>query len=191
MLPHMTHNEIADTLADLFGTSAIKVLAPGSWQVETSSFRLLLLLSDDGSWLRVLLPMMPAPQAQPFLQQFFEANFDDTQQVRYALHQEVLWGVFQHNCESLVVEDLRDAIARLISLYEVGLDDAFNRLTETKIREIVQASKGQGKSLEATMQTLERFYAEGLMGGIDQSSESREKVLTAWRRQLERLWNDQ
>ncbi|MGD1911061.1 MAG: hypothetical protein ACFB2X_09460 [Rivularia sp. (in: cyanobacteria)] len=187
----MTHNEIADTLADLFGTSAIKVLAPGSWQVETSSFRLLLLLSDDGSWLRVLLPMMPAPQAQPFLQQFFEANFDDTQQVRYALHQEVLWGVFQHNCESLVVEDLRDAIARLISLYEVGLDDAFNRLTETKIREIVQASKGQGKSLEATMQTLERFYAEGLMGGIDQSSESREKVLTAWRRQLERLWNDQ
>ncbi|MEO1374377.1 MAG: leucine zipper domain-containing protein [Cyanobacteria bacterium J06635_10] len=187
----MTHNEIADTLADLFGTSAIKVLAPGSWQVETSTFRLLLLLSDDGSWLRVLLPMMPAPQAQPFLEQFFEANFDDTQQVRYALHQEVLWGVFQHNCESLVVEDLRDAIARLISLYEVGLDDAFTQLTETKIKEIVQASKQQGKSLEATMQILERFYAEGLMGGIDQSSESREKVLTAWRRQLERLWNEQ
>lgn len=191
MLPHMTHNEIADTLSNLFGTSAIKVLAPGSWQVETSNFRLLLLLSDDQSWLRVLLPMMPASQAQPFLEQFFEANFDDTQQVRYALHQEVLWGVFQHSCESLVVEDLCDAIARLISLHEIGLNDAFTKLTETKIKEIVQASKQQGKSLEATMQTLERFYAEGLMGGIDQSPESRETFLTAWRRQLERLWNEQ
>ncbi|MEM9923927.1 MAG: hypothetical protein AAF915_09285 [Cyanobacteria bacterium P01_D01_bin.50] len=187
----MTHNEIADTLSNLFGTSAIKVLAPGSWQVETSNFRLLLLLSDDQSWLRVLLPMMPASQAQPFLEQFFEANFDDTQQVRYALHQEVLWGVFQHSCESLVVEDLCDAIARLISLHEIGLNDAFTKLTETKIKEIVQASKQQGKSLEATMQTLERFYAEGLMGGIDQSPESRETFLTAWRRQLERLWNEQ
>ncbi len=187
----MTHNEIADTLAELFGTSAVKVLAPGSWQVETPTFRLLTLLSEDQNWLRVLLPIMPAQQAQPFLQQFFEANFDDTQQVRYALHQDVLWGVFQHSCGSLVVEDLRDAIARLISIYEVGVNDAFSRLTETKIKEIVQVSKQQGKSLEETMQNLERFYAEGLMGEMDQSPESRERVLTAWRGQLERLWNEQ
>ena len=186
----MTHNEIADTIAELFGTSAVKVLAPGSWQVETPTFRLLFLLSEDKSWLRVLLPIMPAAQAQPFLQQFLSANFDDTQQVRYALQQDVLWGVFQHSCETLVVEDLRDAIALLISLYEIGLNDAFSRLTETKIREIVKASKQQGKTLEATMQSLERFYAEGMMGDIDQSSESRERVLTAWRRQLEKLWNE-
>ena len=187
----MKPNEIAETIAELFGTSAIKLLGPGSWQVETSTFRLLLLLSDDQSWLRVLLPIMPLTQAQPFLEQFFEANFDDTQQVHYALHQEVLWGVFQHSCESLVVEDLRDAIARLISLYEIGLDDAFNQLTETKIKEIVQASKQQGKSLEATMQMLERFYAEGLMGEMEQNPQSQQQVLTAWRKQLERLWNEQ
>ena len=187
----MTHNEIADTLSELFGTSAVKVLAPGSWQVETPTFRLLILLSDDQSWLRVLLPIMPAQQAKPFLEQFFEANFDDTQQVRYAMHQDVLWGVFQHSCTSLVVEDFRDAIARLIALYEVGLDDAFNQLTETKIKQIVQASKQQGQSLEATMQNLERFYAEGLLGEIEQSPESRERVLTAWRGQLERLWNSE
>ncbi len=186
----MTHNEIADTLTELFGTSTVKVLAPGSWQVETANFRLLLLLSDDQSWLRVLLPIMPVAQAQPFLEQFFQANFDDTQQVRYALHQQVLWGVFQHRCETLVVEDLRDAIARLIYLYEVGVDDAFNQLTETKIKEIIQASKLQGKSLDETMQTLERFYAEGLMGEVDQNPQSRSQILTAWRRQLERLWNE-
>ena len=187
----MTHDEIADTLADLFGTSAVNVLAPGSWQVETPKFRLLILLSEDQSWLRIMLPIMPAQQAQSFLQQFLEANFDDTQQVRYALHQDVLWGIFQHSCASLVVEDFRDAIARLIALYEVGVNDAFNRLTESKIKEIVQASKQQGKSIEATMQNLERFYAEGLMGEMDQSPESRERVLTAWRGQLERLWDEQ
>ncbi|MEO1429406.1 MAG: hypothetical protein AAFV71_10150 [Cyanobacteria bacterium J06633_8] len=187
----MTPNEIADTLTELFGKSEIQVLAPGSWQVETPTFRLLILLSEDQTWLRVLLPIMPAQQAQPFLQQFFEANFDDTQQVRYAMHQDVLWGVFQHSCASLVLEDFRDAIARLISLYEVGVNDAFSRLTENKIKEIIQASKQQGKSLEATMQNLERFYAEGLMGEIEESPEGREKVLTAWRRQLERFWNEQ
>jgi predicted YcjX-like family ATPase len=90
----------------------------------------------------------------------------------------------------LVVEDFRDAIARLISLYEVGVNDVFNRLTETKIKEIVQASKQQGKSMEATMQNLERLYAEGLMGEMDQSPESRERVLGAWKRQLEKLWNE-
>lgn len=41
------------------------------------------------------------------------------------------------------------------------------------------------------MQTLERFYAEGVMGEIDDTPEGREQVLTAWRRQLERLWIDE
>ncbi len=40
------------------------------------------------------------------------------------------------------------------------------------------------------MQSLERFYAEGMMGEINQTPEAREEVLTAWRRQLERLWNE-
>jgi len=54
----------------------------------------------------------------------------------------------------------------------------------------VQAAKQQGQSLEATMQNLERFYAEGLLGEINQTVESREEVLAAWKRQLERLWNE-
>ncbi len=37
------------------------------------------------------------------------------------------------------------------------------------------------------MQTLERFYTEGLMGKIDMNSEGREKTLAVWRYQLERL----
>ncbi|MEH1778746.1 MAG: hypothetical protein V7L26_06455 [Nostoc sp.] len=51
-------------------------------------------------------------------------------------------------------------------------------------------TKQQGQSLQATMQTLERFYAEGMMGEIDSSAKGREEVLTAWRHQLERLWNE-
>ncbi|NWF59387.1 MAG: hypothetical protein HXY43_08795 [Fischerella sp.] len=186
----MTPSEIAGTLAELFSTDAVNAIAPGSWQIETPDFRLLVLLSDDETWLRVLIPIVPAQQAQPFLEQFLEANFDDTQQVRYAIQQGVIWGVFQHNCSSLVAEDFRDAIARLISLHEVGLDDVFNRLVESRIRQIIQAAKLQGQSLESTMQNLERFYAEGLMGDENQTPQAREETLAAWRRQLERLWSE-
>lgn len=193
----MTPEEIAGTLTGLFGTSDAAALAqpvveiaPGSWQVDTSAFRLLVLLSEDNTWLRVLLPILPIQEAQPFLEQFLEANFDDTQEVRYALYEGVIYGVFQHNSSTLVGTDLSNAINRLVSLYEAGLDNVFNRLIESRIRQIIQAAKQQGQSLQATMQTLERFYAEGLMGEINQSSEAREEVLVAWRRQLERLWNE-
>ncbi|HYX14195.1 MAG TPA: leucine zipper domain-containing protein [Nostoc sp.] len=193
----MTPEEIAGTLTELFGTSDAAALAqpvveiaPGSWQVDTSAFRLLVLLSEDNSWLRVLLPIVPIQEAQPFLEQFLEANFDDTQEVRYALFEGVIYGVFQHNTSTLVGADLSNAINRLVSLHEAGLDNVFNRLIESRIRQIIQAAKQQGQSLQATMQTLERFYAEGLMGEINQSSEAREEVLIAWRRQLERLWNE-
>ncbi|MBW4557648.1 MAG: hypothetical protein KME59_17265 [Trichormus sp. ATA11-4-KO1] len=186
----MTPEEIAGTLTKLFGTTEVKAIAPGSWQVDTSTFRLLVLLSEDHTWIRVLLPIVPMQEAQPFLAQFLEANFDDTQEVRYALYDGVVWAVYQHNCGTLVSADFASAIARLVSLHEAGLDNVFNRLIESRIRQIIQTAKQQGQSLPATMQSLERFYAEGLMGEINQTSEAREEVLAAWQRQLERLWNE-
>ncbi|MBN3926440.1 hypothetical protein [Nostoc sp. NMS4] len=186
----MTPEEIAGTLTELFSTSVVDAVAPGSWQVDTPTFRLLVLLSEDNIWLRVLLPILPIQQAQPFLEQFLEANFDDTQEVRYALYERVIWGVFQHHNETLVSADLSNAINRLISLHQAGLDNVFNRLIESRIRQIIQAAKQQGQSLQATMQSLERFYAEGMMDEINQTSQGREEVLAAWRHQLERLWNE-
>ncbi|MBD2560758.1 MULTISPECIES: hypothetical protein [Nostoc] len=186
----MTPEEIAATLTELFGTSAVGAIAPGSWQVDTSTFRLLVLLSEDKTWLRVLLPIVPVEEGQAFLEQFLEANFDDTQEVRYALYEGVIWGVFQHNSDTLVGADLSNAINRLVSLYDARLNNVFNRLIESRIRQIIQAAKQQGQSLQATMQSLERFYAEGLMGEINQTTEAREEVLAAWRHQLERLWNE-
>ncbi|MEH2171789.1 hypothetical protein [Nostoc sp.] len=186
----MTPEEIAGTLTELFDTSAVAATAPGSWQVDTPNFRLLVLLSEDNTWLRVLLPILPIQEAQPFLEQFLEANFDDTQEVRYALYERVIWGVFQHNSETLVSADLSNAINRLLSIHQTRLNNVFNQLVESRIRQIIQAAKQQGQSLQATMQSLERFYAEGMMGEINQTSQGREEVLTAWRRQLERLWNE-
>jgi hypothetical protein len=187
----MKPTEIESTLTDLFDATDVNNVASGSWQVETENFRLLILLSDDGSWLRILLPIVPIQEAQPFLEQLLEANFDDTQSCRYALHQNVVWGVFQHNTNSLTVDDFEDAIAQLISLNEVGLNDVFNNLIESRIRLIVTAAKQQGQSLAATMQNLERFYAEGLMGEIEQSTAARQQTLDTWRYQLERLWNEE
>jgi hypothetical protein len=186
----MTPEEIAATLTELFDTSAVTTTAPGSWQVDTPTFRLLVLLSEDNTWLRVLLPILPIQEAQPFLEQFLEANFDDTQEVRYALHERVIWAVFQHHSKTLVSADLSNAINRLLSLHQARLDNVFNQLVESRIRQIIQVAKQQGQSLQATMQSLERFYAEGMMGEINQTSQAQEEVLTAWRRQLERLWNE-
>ncbi|BAY88856.1 MULTISPECIES: hypothetical protein [unclassified Tolypothrix] len=185
----MKPEEIAGTLAELFGKAAVSAIAPGSWQVETESFRLLVLLAEDNTWLRVLLPIVPLEAAQQFLEQFLEANFDDTQEVRYALYEGVVWGVFQHNSSTLLTEDLSSAIAKLTSLYETGLNDVFNRLIESRIRQIILAAKQQGQSLHSTMQNLERFYTEGLLGEIEQTPEAREQVLAVWQYQLERWWH--
>ncbi len=193
----MKPEEIASKLTDLFSSASVQAIAgdsvantPGSWQIETPDFRLLVLLSEDESWLRVLLPITSAGAAQPFMQQLLEANFDDTQEVRYALHQGVVWGVFQHNLVNLAIGDFTDAIARLIELNQVGLSDAFNQLVENRISQIIKAQKQQGQSLEATLQNIERFYEEGLLGDLEQGKQSRELVIAAWKRRLEKLWSE-
>jgi len=186
----MKSQEIADTLTELFGAAAVQMTEPDAWQIDTPELRLLVLLSQDQSWLRILTPIAPATEAQPFFEQLLTANFDETQETRYALNHNALWGVFQHNTQSLTREDFKSAIARLVLLNQQGLGNSFNQLIEGRIRQIIQGSKRLGQSLEATLQTLDRFYQEGLMGDLEQDSQSREQVLAAWRRQLERLWSE-
>jgi len=185
----MTLDDITQTLKNMFAEN-VQVMEPDSWQVEQGNSRALVLLSEDLSWMRVLITIAPQIEAEPFLSQLLEANFDTTQETRYALSQGILWAVFQHDRNSLTVDDFKRAIARLISLQQKGLSDAFNQLAETQILQIIQAAKQRGQSLEETMQTLDRFYREGVMGSVDQPAEQRDAVLDAWRHQLERLWNE-
>src|ERR671932_628609 len=129
----MKPEEITDKLTELFGAAPVQTTQPGAWQVETTQLRLLVLLSEDQSWLRVLIPIAPAQDAQPFVEQLLEANFDDTQETRYALNQNVLWGIFQHNRETLDPEDFSAAVARLVSLNQQGLSESFNQLVDSRI----------------------------------------------------------
>ncbi|MDX2100389.1 MAG: hypothetical protein SFW36_21650 [Leptolyngbyaceae cyanobacterium bins.59] len=185
----MNIEDIDRVLKDLFGTS-VQASPPDAWQVETQNSQILLLASEEQSWLRVLLPLMPATEAEPFYQQLLEANFDVTQEARYALHQNVLWVVFQHNRLSLTEADLRSALQRLLFLQQQGLTDPFNQFVEDRVRQIIRAAKLQGQSLELTLQTLDRFYQEGIMGDLDQGEQARQGVLGAWQYQLERLWDE-
>ncbi len=185
----MTLEELSTALGNTFGNQ-VQTLAPGSFQIETSDFRLLVLLSDDHSWLRVLLPIAPAQDAEPYWEQLLEANFDTTQEARYALHQGVLWTVYHHSLAGLTQTDLESVLQRMLVLHQFGLDDSFDAFAEKRIRQIIQAAKQQGQSLEATLQTLDRFYQEGLMGDLEMGARSREETMSAWQRQLERLWND-
>jgi len=185
----MTPDDITAVLTRLF-PEKLDAQPPETWQVKEDSSRLLVIVSEDQSWLRALVSIVPAAEAQPFLSQLLEANFDETQDVRYALYQNVLWGVFQHALPSLTPEDFEGAIARLVTLKERAIDDSFSRLAETQIRQIVRTAKQQGQTLESTLQTLERFYQEGVMGEMEQSAEQREVVMQAWRYQLKRLWDE-
>jgi ABC-type transport system substrate-binding protein len=185
----MTPDDITALLSALFGNT-VEAAPPESWQVVDGDSRLLVLLSEDRSWLRALISIAPDQDAQPFLERLLEANFDDTQEARYALYQNVLWGVFQHATETLTPDDLKRAIARLIDMKQKGLSDTFRQVADSQIRQIIYAAKMKGQSLEETMQSLERFYREGLMGEMEQSAEQRERVLGAWRYQLERLWDE-
>lgn len=186
----MKPEEVTQYLAELFTQGAIQQSSPESWQVEVETMRLLVLLSDDRSWLRILAPLASAEEAQPFLEQLLEANFDLTQETRYALQQGALWGMFQHSFNTLTEEDFKSAIARLVVLHQQGLSGSFNQFVELRIQQIIQAAKQQGQSLETTLQNLDRFYEEGLMGDMGQGAAAREEVLAAWRYQLERLWNE-
>ena len=183
----MTPEEITNSLKDLFGET-VEMPTATSWQVETSKFRLLVLLSEDSSWLRILIPIADAVSAQEFFDKLLEANFDTTLETRYAIHQNVLWGVFQHNFSTLSTVDFSAAVARLLALQQRGFSDFFDELIETRIRQIIKAAKIQGQSVETTLQTLDRFYAEGMMGEMELGRESREQTLATWRYQLERLW---
>jgi hypothetical protein len=185
----MTPQEITSVLSDLF-PDTVQVKDPDAWQVEIDNFRLLVLLSEDKTWLRSLVTIAPMRDALPFMQQFLESNFDETQETRYAFFQELLWGVYQHNRETLTPEDFRSAIVRLVALQQQGLSGVFSQLAETQVRQIIQVAKQQGQTLETTLRTLDRLYEEGVMGDMSLGAEQREKVLEAWRYQLERLWEE-
>ncbi len=186
----MKPEEIASILERYFDRDRIEHKTEDTWQVNNDNMRLLVILSADRSWLRLLTPIASVMEAQSLLSQLLENNFDATQEARYAVAQGVVWGVFHHRLASLTPEDLENAIAVLFSLAEKGLTDAFNQLIEQRIRQIIQAAKSQGQSLEATYQTLDRFYQEGMLGGVDQDPQQREQFLAAWKFQLERFWSE-
>lgn len=185
----MTHIEITEILSQLF-PQQVEQIDDTAWRVRAEASQLLVLLSEDHTWLRAMVSIAPYSVAEPYLVQLLEANFDTTQEVRYALHENVLWGMFQHALPTLDAADFERAIARLVHLQRTGLDESFSQLAETQIRQIIQAAKQRGQTLEETLQTLDRFYEEGVMGDLGQSAESRQSVLGAWRYQLERLWDE-
>jgi hypothetical protein len=179
--------EIDPILASLY-ESGIEAIESGLWQVETPTHRLLVLLSEDQSWLRMMVPIASAAEAEPFWKALLERNFDATGEVRYGIHQDALWAVFQHALPSLTSEDFVAAIAQLTNLQARGLKDCFDQFADEQVVLIIQAAKQQNMTLDMTIKNLDRFYQEGVMGDLDSSPEIRAATLEAWRNRLQRLW---
>jgi len=186
----MTPENVTAALEKQFG-EAVQYSPPDAWQIETDETdetnEIRLLVISTGPWLRLMTPIMPIAEAQSFVGQMMAANFDQTQEARYAFHQDVVWGVVQHDFETLTVPLFQQAIAQLTTLKSQGVSVFFDRLMESQITQIITAAKLQGQSLEDTMKTLDRFYSEGVMGEMGQSDYQRQ-AMSAWRNQLERLW---
>lgn len=183
----MTPQDITHLLHTRFGDSASQMDTPDAWQVETSEMRLLVLFTHNQTWLRLLVPIVPIAEAQPFLGEILEANFEQTQMAHYASYENNLWGIFRHQLATLETETVMSAIDQLLAMKEAGVSPFFNTLIETRVRQIIHAAKLQGQSLENTMQLINRFYAEGIMGDMKDSGYG-DRALAAWQRQLERLW---
>ncbi|MGB3299674.1 MAG: hypothetical protein WBA76_15520 [Phormidesmis sp.] len=181
----MTSDEITKALMNRFGQNACKKAADDAWQVETEEMRLLAVC--PGSWIKLMIPIVPIAEAGAFTAQMMEANFDKTQEVRYAFHQNVVWGVFQYDLAALDLSQFESAVDQLLLLKANGVSELFSGMVEAQVRQIIVASKQQGQSLETTMKTLDRFYSEGMMGDMGDAS-YQSNAMASWRRQLERLW---
>ena len=184
----MTPEDITTALESRFGKEVTQRVSDDAWQVETKDVRLLAI--RPGSWLKLMVPLMQVAEAQPFIAQMMAANFDETQEARYAFHQGIVWAVFQYDMAALAQPQFESAVDCLLALKADGVDTFFNRMVEAQVTQIIVASKKQGQTLDSTMKTLDRFYSEGMMGDIGDASNSeyQQQALGAWRRQLERLW---
>lgn len=186
----MEARQITPLLQEIFPQDTIEEDNGDNWQVQNDKIRLLIILSEDKSWLRVLTPIASLVEAEPLLIPLMEANFDATQEIRYALGQNVLWGVFHHNFATLAIEDFQNVILRTINVAQTGLSDAFQQLRDRRLKQIIQAAKAQGQSKEATYKSLERYYQEGMLGDLDRDPQERDSFLAAWKYQLDRLWEE-
>lgn len=180
----MTPDDLTHVLTARFG-EAVQYTPPDAWQVETEKMRLIAIANPP--LLKLMTPIMPVAEAQSFITQMLEANFDQTQVARYAFHQNVVWGVAQVDFETLTPPLLERAITQLAEMKSQGTEVFFSRLMEEQITQIITAAKLQGQSLEDTIKTLDRFYSEGVMGEMGEQ-DYQDKAMTAWRSQLERLW---
>ncbi|MEM8642482.1 MAG: hypothetical protein AAGG51_27235 [Cyanobacteria bacterium P01_G01_bin.54] len=193
----MELSQIYPLLLDLFPQATVTQPSDVTWQVELPQARLLAIASsraqgaiaaEELTWLRILLPLAPQSEAQDYLEALLEANFETQQRVHYALHQGVLWAVAGQPLNTLTPADLTAAIEQARQCQETWLRDAFLYTTEKQIRQIIQVAKQQGQSLEATLQNIGRFYAEGILGGLEQTPEERESTMAAWQARLTQLW---
>lgn len=182
--------EIHPLLVAQFPDATVTTPSASTWQVEWPEARLLAIASEDLVWLRLLLPLAPQSEAQPYLEALLEANFEVTQSVYYALHQSVLWAVASHRLAALTPESLLLAIQQAQGLQQTWLRNVFLQATEKQIRQIIQVAKQQGQSLEATLQNIGRFYEEGILGGLEQTAQEREAVMAAWQARLTQLWDE-
>ncbi len=110
----------ADRLGELLKSVDSTAQNQGSvWQFEFQQRSMVVVYDENADRIRIVTPIAPqsALDADTMLR-LLQANYDSALDARYALAQEVVWGVFLHPLSPLDKEQLASAIFQVYSIAE-------------------------------------------------------------------------
>lgn len=168
------------------------LLAEDLWQLISPPLDLLVMFSNDRSWVRLLLPIASVVEGHPFFQELLEQNFEATGMTHYAIAQGVIWAIFHHPMATLQETILATVLEQFKQLQGQGLGVCVTHHQDKHLQLIIENSRRQGLTREVTLQWLARLSC------IDQDHPIHEVPNAIWvpeptklnelRERLEQLW---
>lgn len=184
----MLPNDIIPTLAAALN-SPVQRIQPGFWQVNTSNFPVIVLLTQDQTWLRLKLPLVSVLESPESVEELLHAySFLVSQDAHYMQYQQQWWAVYHYCLELLNPQDFSVTAAQLVERHQNCLLDHFQSVANDHLCHLIEISKRQGRSLPATLQTLEYLYREYLIGELLEDEQDQQAILAEWRAKIRHFW---
>lgn len=94
-----------------------KTLSPTAWQFRVEGREVMLVSDPAADRMRIMTPIAPADGLEPaMLLRLMQANFDSALDARYAVAQNLLWGVFVHPLSSLSDRQLLSGLGQTVNV---------------------------------------------------------------------------
>lgn len=186
----MLPNNIIPILATAL-KSPVQRIQPGFWQVNTPNFPVLVLLTQDQTWLRLKLPLVFVLESPESVAELLHTYFFlVSQDAHYVQAQQQWWTVYRYRLASLNPQDFAVTVAQLVARHQKCLLGHLQSVANDRLCHLIEISKRQGRSLPTTLQTLEYVYREHLFGELLEDEQEREAVLAEWQAKIRQFWSE-